>query len=101
MTNKKNKRRDTMSKEFEREKIIPPEFFLSAKSAAGKIAVNVSGVFGVSEYSTENIVLKTKKGGIRVKGNKLELTVFEEKSVLVSGSVCAVEFIPKRKADDK
>lgn len=101
MTNENNKRSNSVFEKPKRKRFIPPEFSLSATSGVSKITVNVSGVVGVSEYSSEDIVLKTRKGGIRVKGNALELTVFEGKSVLVSGEVDAVEFISKRKANDK
>ena len=70
-----------------------PSFDLTAASGGGTAEVRVSRVKGIEEYSTECILLKMQKGAVRVKGLSLELTVFEDKNVLVKGRVLCIEFV--------
>ena len=52
----------------------------------------VSGILAVEDLSSENIVLKTHSGRIKISGKSLVLSVFEGRTVEVSGKIAGVEF---------
>lgn len=68
-------------------------FHLEIDKFNGKISVNVSSVLAVEEFSTGVCILKFNKGGIRILGEGLELTVYQNKNVEISGKIRTVEFV--------
>ena len=60
------------------------------KSKIGAVLVAVN-VVGIRELSRERIVLLSHSGNIEILGGRLSLSIFEDKSVEISGRIVGVE----------
>ena len=70
----------------------PPMFCLEATRVGRKIAMSISGIICISDYSEELILLKTQGGKIRLCGEKLTLKVCEGNTAEISGRVREIGF---------
>lgn len=68
-------------------------FHIEADRLMSGISVSVSSVSSIIDFTTESAVLKMKKGKIRISGECLTLTIYENKIVEISGKVGNIEFI--------
>lgn len=77
----------------EKKKPTLPEWPLIAeiRKTSSRAAISVVGVVSVTELSRELISLASHLGRVEVRGEELTLSVFENKTVEVSGKITAVE----------
>ena len=68
-------------------------FHLEIDKFGGKISVNASSVVAVEEFSVEVCILKFNKGGIRLLGEGLGLTIYQNHNIEITGKIRTVEFI--------
>ena len=76
-----------------KEKLPAPGFYLSCERVKGGLAVTVGGVIGVSDFTDERAELTSHTGRINVSGRGLSITVFENKSIEISGAVKDISFV--------
>lgn len=55
--------------------------------------VSVMGCVGISAYSTESVVLRLKRGGVRICGSKLLCDSYTNGAVIISGKLDSVSFL--------
>ena len=82
------------AKEKNREKALKPpsSFHMEADRSRGGMAIVLSGVVGISDFSDDFILLKSHGGRIEVKGKNLFICVYENNAVEIQGKVSGVEF---------
>lgn len=68
-------------------------FHIEADKVISGISVSVSSVSSIIDFTTEVAVLKMKRGKIRIVGESLSLTIYENKIVEISGKVGNIEFL--------
>lgn len=68
-------------------------FYLSCERVAGGISLLIGGVIGMSELSDGCTELLSHTGRIRVRGQALEPTVFENKSIEIRGRIEGIDFV--------
>ena len=71
----------------------PRGFFLNAERVGRGIRLIVGSVIAVSEITEKEILLVSHGARIRVIGDNLELSLFEERAVEVCGRVREVLFL--------
>ena len=52
----------------------------------------VDGCMGVIDYATDYLKIKLKKGSMIICGNSLYISVFENQTITVKGTVSSLEF---------
>jgi len=78
------------------ERIIPT-YHIEADGRGKNLFLTVSGVTGVKEFSPNDVLVVTKRDEIRVKGELLEISVFESGSIGIGGKVESVSFSDKKR----
>lgn len=100
MTKKENK--DGKKKE---KNLRIPGLHFDGESCISGLSLVLCGIVCVSEFSEEKAVFITVRGRILIEGNKLEITVFQGKSVEICGKIKKIEFLyskeRKQKFNDK
>lgn len=81
----KNYRRNTI-------RAVLPSFRMEGDGRGNFISVTFSGIRGIKELSDTAVKLSTKRECIELCGNKLLLTVFENKTVEISGCIEKIIF---------
>ena len=71
--------------------ILSP-FHLEADLCKCGVAISVSGVKSVQELDGEKIRLKCSVGALEVHGDSMEINVYENNTVEISGKVETVQF---------
>ena len=71
---------------------IKPLYIEMTKNALST-KVFISSVDKIETLTLENILLKISRGAIKIRGENLNLSILENKSVEITGNVLAVEFI--------
>ena len=62
--------------------------------ASGRgLSLSVAGVYSIMDFSEEKVILKVKRGRITVLGGELEIAVYENKTVEITGKITGVNFI--------
>ena len=70
-----------------------PDFHIEVDKVSGGISVSVGLVSSVIDISRNYVVLKLKKRKIKIVGEDLSITVYENKIADISGRVCGIEFL--------
>ena len=70
----------------------PPSFNLEASRAGRGISVVLSGVIGISDYSERVILLKSHGGKIRICGERLMLSIYEDNTAEIVGRIEEIGF---------
>lgn len=65
----------------------PPSFNLEAGRVGRGISIALSGVIGISDYSEGEIILKTHGGKIKILGQGLMLSIYEDKTAEIVGRI--------------
>ena len=65
---------------------------MEADGRRGYISLSISGIRSVSEFSDESVVLKASGEIIRIRGEYLNITVFESKRAEITGIIEGIEF---------
>ena len=81
-----------MTEKSERKLPRPASFNLEASRFIGGISLVLSGVIGVSDYSECEIILKSHGGRIKVRGKRLMLSIFEDKTAEIIGRIEEIGF---------
>lgn len=71
----------------------PRGFFLNAERTGGGVRITVGAIIAVKEITESEILLISHGARVRVIGEKLELSVFEERAVEVNGKIREVVFL--------
>ena len=67
-------------------------FHLEADRRCGGLALIVSGIIGISDFSDSFILLKGHGGRVCVQGEKLFINVYENETVEIVGRVEEISF---------
>ena len=67
-------------------------FHIEINKSAGGYSIISSGIKRIAELSENEIKLKCRDGEIKLKGQKLSLTVYENKTVEIIGKIEVIEF---------
>ena len=70
----------------------PPAFSLEASRAGRGISVALSGVIGISDYSETEIILKSHGGKIRISGQHLMISIYEDNNAEIVGRIEEIGF---------
>ena len=77
----------------ERFKRLQSGFHLEADRMMSNTSVCVSNVTAIIDFKSEFAVLKVRKGKIKISGENLSLSIYENKIVEISGKVGNIEFL--------
>jgi hypothetical protein len=70
----------------------PPSFNMEACRVGRGISVVLSGVIGISDYSETKILLKSHGGKIRICGQRLMLSIYEDNTAEIVGRIEEIGF---------
>ena len=85
-----------MQKEEKKEQIRktdPIVFHLEADRVLSGISVSISSVMSVMDFTKESVLLKLRRGKLRISGTALTISVYENRIVEISGKVERIEFV--------
>jgi len=68
-------------------------FYLSCEKVLGGVSVIVGGIMNVSDFSSQSVMLSGHSGRILITGRRLAMTVFENRSIEITGIVEDIRFI--------
>lgn len=71
---------------------IASRFHMEADKCAGGLSVVVGGVSSVIDFNPEIAVLKTNYNTVSILGNGLDIAVYENNTVEISGKISTLEF---------
>ena len=57
------------------------------------ISVSVGGVLSILDFTEEAAVVKIRRGRLKIVGSELAVSVYENKTVEISGRLCRIEFL--------
>lgn len=79
------------------EKMIMPRFLRSFHVEADKVGANISvsvgGVISILDFSDTGAIFKVRGGKIKICGDSLSVSVYENNIAEVCGKVAVLEFI--------
>lgn len=87
MTEKKKKEKTGFAP-----KGILPGFRIEADGRGNFLSVTFIGILSLKEFSSTEIKLLTKRESLIVCGKKLEISVFENKTVQIEGEIEEIKF---------
>ena len=74
-------------------KTAPPHgFYLSCERVVGGVSMIVGGVIGIVDFTDCRAELLSRTGRITVIGERLSLTVFDNKSIEIFGGIEDIKF---------
>ena len=68
-------------------------FHIEADRVSDGISVSVFGVIAIPDFCEESATLKLRRGRVKIDGTGLSVSVYENKTVEISGKICRVEFL--------
>ncbi len=68
-------------------------FHIEADRTASGISVSAAGVVSIFDISNREVILKLRRGKLKITGERLLLNVYEGRTVEITGRVRSVEFI--------
>ena len=84
------------------DKQVPVSLYhLELDANIGGISAVVSGVIGIIEMSGNLIKLMTRIGSIVISGSRLDILVFEYKTLQISGKIENISFVKVDKRKEK
>lgn len=72
---------------------VMSSFYLEARRDRRGITLLVGKIIGISEFSSELIVLKTHGGRIKLFGKRMKLSIYENSTVEISGRIEEIGFL--------
>ena len=72
---------------------MPSSFRLEASRSNRGMAVVLSGIISVDEFSEERVVLKSHGGKILITGKRLLISIFDNNDIEITGKTEAINFI--------
>ena len=85
---KTNKNENNESKEK-----ISGGFHIEIDRYKSGLSLTVAGVYSIVEFCEERVILRVKKGRVRISGTVLSVAVYENKIVEISGMITEVGFL--------
>ncbi len=67
-------------------------FHITVDRAAEGFVLSVCGVNSISEFSDECVLLELSFSRLKISGERLDLTVYEQSTVEIRGKINSVEF---------
>ena len=74
-------------------KILPDNFHVEVDKTSRGLSLSCSGVRGISELSDTEIKIKLSDFSLLICGKGLVITVFEERSIEIIGTLSEVKFV--------
>lgn len=74
-------------------KILPSDFHIELDRTPRGLSLSCSGVKGITEFSESAVSIRLSEFSVLICGNKLLITVFEEKSIEIIGKIREVKFL--------
>ena len=72
----------------------PKASFYFELSKRGKISSAViGGVIGILDFSDKNVFLATHSGRINISGERLNVTIFENKTIQITGKIAEIRLV--------
>ena len=68
------------------------KFRMEATRCGKGVSLVFSGIIGVEELNSENVLLKSHGAKIEIKGKRLNITVFENNDIEVVGKIEGIGF---------
>jgi hypothetical protein len=82
-----------IDKEIEKREKLPVLFHLELDRLVSDMSVSLMGVLSIIDLCDSSVILKMRRGKVRVRGEGLSVSVYENKTVEIIGKVFSVEFI--------
>ncbi|MBE6537012.1 MAG: hypothetical protein E7673_03560 [Ruminococcaceae bacterium] len=73
-----------------------PAFHLELDGRGKQLSILISGIRGINAFSEREILVSTKKEEISVKGEGMEISLLESKSVRIYGRISGIFFCGKK-----
>ncbi len=67
-------------------------FHLEADRSRRGMSVFVSGIIGIGDFSNEQILLRSHGGRVNICGKRLDMVIYENQTVEISGRVEEISF---------
>lgn len=80
-------------KAHSRPKGLQSGFHIEADKILSTTSVSVNNVFSIVDFREDAAILKMRKGKIKISGEELSISVYENKIVEISGKVRDIEFL--------
>jgi len=87
MAKEKNQKRDIRSG------ALPSGFHIEVDKILSNVAVSVNNVFSIVDFRDDAAILKMRKGKIKISGDGLSISIYENKIVEIIGKVRNIEFL--------
>ena len=72
----------------------PKDSFYFELSKRGKISSAViGGVIGILDFSDNNVFLATHSGRINISGERLNVAIFENKTIQITGKIAEIRLV--------
>ncbi len=68
-------------------------FHIEADKILSKTSVSVNNVLSIVDFKEDTAILKMRKGKIKISGEELSISVYENKIVEILGKVRNIEFL--------
>ena len=81
------------SKAGEEKRRDPIAFHLEADRILSGLSISVSSVISVIDFTKESVLLKLRRGKLRMEGTELSINVYENRIVEICGRVERIEFV--------
>ena len=85
--------KNTGVKTAEGQEHLPIYFHVEADRLPSGVSVSIMGVLSIVDFNESSAIMKMRRGKIRIIGSGLSVTVYENRTVEISGRVGAVEFL--------
>jgi sporulation protein YqfC len=70
------------------------DYFYFELSKRGKISSAViGGVIGILDFSDKNVFLATHSGRINISGERLNVAIFENKTIQITGKIADIRLV--------
>lgn len=80
------------SKTKEKNTTTSHTFHLEADRSRRGMSVFVSGIIGIGDFSDEEILLRSHGGRVSITGKRLDMVIYENQTVEISGRVEEISF---------
>ena len=67
-------------------------FHLEADKSRSGMSVSISGIIGIGDFTDETVFLRSHGGKVTVAGKRLNVSVYENKTVEISGRIEEISF---------
>lgn len=79
--------------EAEKRKRVQSNFHMEAVRSFNGISISIYGVYSVLDFNEENVLIKLRKGKIKITGKGLKMSVYENSTIEIAGQISEVAFL--------